>query len=131
MYLINPPIVTGNGMEQAQVLEARLTEVLAENERLKSQSVRREVVQVQVPQYIDRPELVEQVDALKKQVTALEGYRLQGINKIVSAPKAVAADPEIRLVEKVVLKSLSIYVTVATGIIGAVIGAVVTKLMLH
>ncbi len=131
MYLINPPIVTGDGMEQAQVLAARLTEVLAENERLKSQSVRREIVQVQVPQYIDRPELVSQLETLKKQVSALEGYRLQGINKIVSAP--TQAKPEVRVLEKIVTKTsmVSIYVTLATGIVGAVIGAIVTKLASH
>lgn len=139
MYLVNPPIVTGDGMELAQSLQARLTEVLVENERLKSQSGRRDVVHVQVPQYVDRPELVSQIDVLKKQIEALEKARLsavasvrqQGPEKIITkvVEKIVEKEPEIRVLEKIVTKTsaVSIYVTVATGLVGAIIGALVGK----
>lgn len=82
-------------------LTARLTEVLAENTLLKSQPVRKEVMQVQVPQYIDRPETVAKVAVLERQILELNSKRLK-IAVDAAPQKTPVPAPVVQIQEKVI-----------------------------
>ena len=124
MRVTSPPM-NGNGSTDDVVgaLSARLTEVLVENQSLKSQSIRKEVVHVQVPQYLDRPETVTEIANLKKQVESLNKYRLQivpGTEKTKALHPSVITNTVDRIVYKTDIRL--VYVEIVLCLVVAVLG---------
>jgi hypothetical protein len=101
--------------EMVEGLRQRLTEILAENEQLKSAVQRTPVKQVIVDRLVDNPLLVEKVKSLTDQVEALEKARLSGAQALKVASARVVDRVVEKEVERIVHKLPAWAVRVAVG----------------
>jgi hypothetical protein len=127
MYVTSPPKGAETNDDAMSAMSARLTEVLVENASLKSQSVRRDVIHVPVPQYVDRPETVAEIANLKKQVDALNKYRLQVVPDASQKTHPAARIIETQIVDRVVnrVPSWMLWACVYSGIALLTVGYIV------
>ena len=99
MRVVLPPGQPTEETRDIDAITARLTEVLADNERLRSASVKTPVKQVIVDRVVDNPILLEKIETQRKQIEALEKARLSVVASVKSPSKPVV---EVKTIETVV-----------------------------